>query len=532
MTAEPDAPNPTQPPPDAPGGLPPRRRWSGRGVALVVVLLVFVVQWYFMSFGTWTEWSGFSSYYDQMCEGFRSGHLYLKTQPVPELTALPDPYDPAQNNPYRLHDAILFKDPGGTWRYYFYWGPAPAALMAVGKAVFRSDALIADQTLVAAFSGITVLFAAMLLVWVWERLVPETGLTLLALGVAMTGLMPTHLYFLTRPAIYEASIMGGQAFLVAGVYFAVIGAAGPRPKWWWLACAGATWGLAFGTRASLGLAIGVMCGLVALRVWAATGPLAWRRWWPAGVALALPLLLTIGAVMVYNYERFGRATEFGVRYQLAGVYVAKLLAEGYSSWEFVRPNLWLYLHAPTNVTDRFPWLMGNADMPWARSYFDLPRRYDFERIAGFAWSSPLVWFAVVTVGRILLPARDPNHRATVNAERWTCLLLLTGAGVGALPVLSLSASTMRYQMDFLPLLTLAAVFGIWQLARPFVRAERTYYTLAGVVAVLSVWTFVVAILFGFGGYSDGAYWKPAQADPVRQFLSGERTDSAAAAGNR
>src|SRR5207248_6297600 len=63
------------------------------------------------------------------------------------LLALADPYDPAQNAPYRLHDASLYHG-----RYYLYFGPTPVALLylplravgvavtdAVASSLFRSE---------------------------------------------------------------------------------------------------------------------------------------------------------------------------------------------------------------------------------------------------------------------------------------------------------------------------------------------------------------------------------------------------------
>jgi len=45
------------------------------------------------------------------------------------------------------------------------------------------------------------------------------------------------------------------------------------------------------------------------------------------------------ALSVYNYKRFGNPLEFGVRYQLAGVYPRKLMDEGkFSSWRYVIPT--------------------------------------------------------------------------------------------------------------------------------------------------------------------------------------------------
>jgi len=60
-------------------------------------------------------------FYNQFTDSFVQGHVYLPTKPSPQLLALPNPYDPAANERFRLHDASLYQG-----RYYMYFGAAPA----------------------------------------------------------------------------------------------------------------------------------------------------------------------------------------------------------------------------------------------------------------------------------------------------------------------------------------------------------------------------------------------------------------------
>ena len=70
------------------------------------------------------ESAGDADYFNLLVRGFRKGHLYLDRAPAPELAALKDPYDPAQNDRYRLADATYFQG-----RYYLYFGAAPAVVL-------------------------------------------------------------------------------------------------------------------------------------------------------------------------------------------------------------------------------------------------------------------------------------------------------------------------------------------------------------------------------------------------------------------
>jgi hypothetical protein len=483
------------------------RRWVTRLAVAGVVGLVMLVQVFYTTSGHMygsskdgkKAWWGQSHYYNALAEGFVQGELSLALRPSPELLAMPDPYDPAQNGGKKMHDAVLYKGADGQWRYYLYWGPVPGAIVAAVKFIGGHQLEISDQQLVTFFSFITVLFSALILLWMRENLMPETPLALLLLAVAMTGLMPTQLYFMTRPAVYEASIQGGQAFLIAGVFFALLGA-GTRARWVWLLHAGLAWALAAGTRPSLVPAIGVLSLLIAFRVWSLVGFKAWRNWLPHALSLALPLIAAGVGWLTYNALRFGSALEFGFTYQLAGSDQRKLAELGYSSWRYVETNLFVYLACPLKIIGSFPFITANGSMPDLHLTHYVAPHHAFEPVAGLIWTTPLLYFAVVPVLIAALEWRP--RRANTNLEKWVTMLLAGGAVVAFLPPLTLSGNTMRYLMDCLPLLALAAGLGIWQAARPFVRDGRTYYTLAGTLWVLSAWTLLVALAFGFGGYSE------------------------------
>src|SRR5688572_9679064 len=62
--------------------------------------------------------------YGLLVRGYLKGQLHLDAVPDPRLKTLADPYDPAQNAPYRLPDASYFNE-----RYYLYFGPVPAVVL-------------------------------------------------------------------------------------------------------------------------------------------------------------------------------------------------------------------------------------------------------------------------------------------------------------------------------------------------------------------------------------------------------------------
>jgi hypothetical protein len=253
---------------------------------------------------------------------------------------------------------------------------------------------------------------------------------------------------LYRAAVYEAAILGGQVFLLAGIWSAWIAIRRDERRASPLLFAGIFWTLSAGSRVSLAPAIGIICVLTIIQLWKST-----RKPPLAGAAILLtPLLIGAALFAWYNFARFHSATEFGLRYQLAGSNQHSMSASDYLSPRFIIPNLLNYVLTPPIRWGTFPYL--RASRPhWTAALFHLDYKYHVEPVVGLCWTQPLLILCLVSFA---WKRSDPS-------ARWLYRVLWTAVIFGFLPSLMMSGVTMRYFMDMIPCCTILAAIGFWRL---------------------------------------------------------------------
>ena len=364
-------------------------RAAACGFALVTALHVWI-----LSAGGVTPFPSYSSYYDRLAGGFLRGQTSLTIMPAPAHLALPDPYDPVANRPFRqrngVHDAVLFNG-----RFYLYWGPVPALLLAPGEVGRPACRASATKTSSSSSSLGTMLLTALTLHRLWGRFFPDQPPWTLFVAILVAGVATPMGYFLARPAVYEAAILGGQFFLLAGLY-ALCGSG--SLSWRRLAVAGVCWALAVGSRVSLAVAVTVLAAVVAwhrgerrVAGWSGGSPL--RRL----LALGIPLVAGALSLAAYNHARFGTPLEFGQRYQLtsANYKATPALFSAGNLW----PGLYSYALRPVRAARRqFPFVEAVGGEGTFPSFVRIPKHYEFnEPIAGLLLVTPFLWLAALPV---------------------------------------------------------------------------------------------------------------------------------------
>ncbi len=441
------------------------------------VLLAAIGQAAFVTHGSMTRWHTFTDYYDQLAEAFHHGQTHLLVQPLPQLLQLSDPYDPASNAPWRLHDAELYQG-----RYYLYWGPAPALLLSAIKLVV--DVPLGDQWL-AWFAMVGMVGAgALILREIADDTVPPW---LLLVGVLALGLSSPVAVLLTRAAIYETAIACGQLLLFLGLWLALLALRRdslPRltpPLLVGLATL--CWTCAFASRLSLLPAVMLLCILllVAIRARQPAGGVgtAWL------VALFGPVLAGLAGLGLYNQVRFGAVGEFGLQYQLTGekLHVAALTASFQP--QYVASNALAYLLGPVDLTLSYPWLSAAG------------ARGPAEPVAGLVFTLPFV-----LAGLWLITRRADICRRTC----WLIGSLVGTTVLAAAPVLlAVGGAQNRYMVDVVPALLLLAIIGCQHSWR--VHETHRRYLAIGILG-LSLWSVAA-------GISLAGFWSQYTA-PLRQ----------------
>src|SRR5882757_5023483 len=166
--------------------------------------------WQLRAAGYRFDWShDQSGYYNYLGRAFAHGRLALPIEPAPELLALPNPWDPAANEPYRMHDMALFRG-----RYYLYHGAGPAVMLfAPWRLITGHDLPERFALFLFCFGGFAFSCGSLLR---WLALAGvKTSPPLLALMLLALGVCQSVPYLLSRVWVYEVAIGAGY-FCISG----------------------------------------------------------------------------------------------------------------------------------------------------------------------------------------------------------------------------------------------------------------------------------------------------------------------------
>ncbi len=490
------------------------------GLAVILALPVYV---FFVSAGTWTKWPATTRYYDDLAVAFRAGRLDLNIQPPAQLLALSDPYDPSRKS---LPEVGAFVN--DHWdlsfyngKFYAYWGPVPALLLAAVK--FVTKAHIADDHLAFGFICGLLVVLMLLTLKMHRSFGGEVPPALVFLCVLVAAFAIPMLWMLNRARVYEAAISAGQFFLMGGLWFAYLALDREKTSTAALLLAAICWSLAIGSRLTTILAVAVLA-ITTLFFALKKSPAATRvrDFIPSAAVLALPLAIGLSALGWYNWARFGSVFETGLRYQLTDTNMRLFYSQTFST-RYVAPNAMFYLLDPVTFQSRFPFLVPAVMHLPEVLHIETLRIYHVQNSVGVLVAIPFALFAMtplVKEGSMLLTGlRSSKTLQPVNKAGM--LSWLTWSLVGAI-VLSFGALltffyvAVRYLVEFMPSLILLSTLGVWQGYRQMQQAAAARRIYMVLVAGLALVTIAVGILLTFA--EDGGTMLRFNPQLMRQLI--------------
>jgi hypothetical protein len=454
--------------------------------------------------------SGNVTYYDELADAFRAGQTYLLRAPPEEMLALPDPWDPAANAPFRgdsqapgerfkgVHDLTLYHG-----KLYVQWGALPALALIPLRWIAGGDLPMGDVVLVIeTLAALLYAVAAMRL----GRIAGAPHSSFMNfVSVPLFFFCPIWVFLLRRIAVYETAVFFAQLCSSAALLCAVL-AIERRLKdrigaVWLLGLSSLLIGLALNCRPDIA-PIGLMVPLILFIWWkakAAAEPGNWRSMVSPAVALGGPAALLLVTALVYNDLRLGNPLEVGIQWQLWG--------GTESAWQHklkfieparILPNIWYYFLCPIRFLPAGSWIV----QPFWYHPRDLmsPQLVaSYGDYTGYTYG--LFTVMPTTIVAMFSPIFMMRRFGGVNGSGWrvTSLLMVSGFLAGILPFLAPAVTRYcaEWCMWWIIVGTIAAARIRAELQSCGWRMTRTLFDLALLCSTAwSIWASV-SLLIGF-----------------------------------
>jgi hypothetical protein len=452
---------------------------------LLIVGLALLSYVWIISIGTMNKWPSGRDYFWMLAQAFQKGQTSLLVEPSPALLKLENPYDLSQRKSLDyLWDTTLYHG-----KYYLYWGPVPAVLAILINLITKQP--VSDAWLVFLFVTGTVLFSVLLL----RKLFQDDRLPGWVFwgGVLACAVNIPLIWLFTHPAYYEASIAGGQFFMMAGFFLLYLAFRSPKVHTGYVFFSALAFGLAGGTRISLLPSVIFLAFMILLRVYLAHQRNL-RASGPAFAAALIPLAIIGLSLTAYNYDRFGSIFEFGHRYQLTGLASTADYSDQ-TSLSYVIPSTYSYFFRPPSLSEQFPFITVPAikEKMWP-FFINPPENYYYaEPLAGLLLVVPLIGFTAILLLRVFWLLINGDVFITNIRYRDNEVLIWFGAAmlgyilIQTAVLLVFVSTSMRYLVDITPALIVLSSIFVGLYTQSF--GEKGYW----VKVILFLWLFTASL---------------------------------------
>lgn len=395
------------------------------------------------NYGAWDKHSLVNTYevggktgqqYAELAKSLAEGHLYLDAQPPDWLVSMDDPYDKGARDELQKQTGQSYRYDTAYYNghYYVYFGVVPVLIYYLPFYLVTGESF--PTAIGVLMSGILFVIGVTQLLLLFAR----NHFKRVSLGVFLLVQMPLVcccglLYLLKMPTFYCLPIVTGLAFSVWGLYFWMRGRSAKQKCGWFIA-GSACMALVLGCRPQL-----VVLSLVAL-------PLFWHRYITQRQVLTRkgaqelacllgPYVVIFGALMMYNYARFGSLMNFGANYNLT---TNDMTRRGFNLGRLA-PALFSYFLQPPHVTGEFPYLQAAT---FQTTYLGQTIRE--ATYGGIFCCIPLLWvlFYAVPILKMRIRARKTHTVARV------CVVMVTMGFVIACLDAEMAGILQRYYTDF------------------------------------------------------------------------------------
>lgn len=490
--------------------------WTRNILILSVILLAEVLYVWFISAGFWSKWPDTSDYYAQLAESFTHGQIALLTEPSPQLAELENPY-PSSERPDIpvIQDASYYRG-----KYYLYWGPIPAVGVALGS--FVSGNFAGDQMIV--FIAISTIMIASVLILLFLKKTYFSKLPNWLLGASILMMATAHpmLWMLNTPHIHEAAIASGQAFLIAGLFFALPVITSKQFNSWRLILVGILWACAVGSRLTLFPVILFLVFALGVKILNQSQNAYTRKTNLSKIfILILPIGLSLILLTVYNYLRFDNFLETGLRFQMSYVNLNNLIETGHLfNPIYSLPNIFYYVLLPWNLRSGFPFIrplfQKTTPLNGLMNTLNIPENYRVEDAVGLLFAMPMIilfGYVVFTdicdwdvFKRGITKISGIQSGQLSQDFRYLIRVLVIASFIAILPIMNYFWVANRFLLDAIPLIALVSVLGGWLLyasgiGLPF-RKSAVVLILVALISVATISGFMLAMTGAYTRFDD------------------------------
>ena len=327
--------------------------------------------------------SSHSRYYNLLTDAFLKGQLHLPVEPSQELLALPDPYEPSANSPYKLHDCSLYKG-----KYFLYFGPTPVIALYLPYRILTGLRL-PDNIAVLVFMFGTLIWSTLLLYHLRNQIFKQIPDWKLLIAIAVVGFANFGPFILQRTEIYEVAISCGIFFLTGAVCFLCYGLLKSKINLWMVGLGSLFLGLAIGGRPQTILSGVLILPILFFKIKGAPD-LSKKNKINISLMLLIPYLVCLFLLAGYNYFRFDNPLEFGNTFQLG---IANLPKLKFSHFENILSGIYFFILRTPVINSTFPFIhVEGVPVP---SDVRIPKVYLLELIVGIFPGVPFLFLLFI-----------------------------------------------------------------------------------------------------------------------------------------